>query len=60
MEEQVYITEAFKQELANLGCSAVDYITIYRTEGNKVFFSAGRCKFHVTKEELKQATLKAE
>jgi hypothetical protein len=57
MEERVYITEEFKQELANLGCSTVDYITIYRTEGNKVFFTANKCKFHVSKQELKEATL---
>jgi hypothetical protein len=57
MEERIYITEEFKQELANLGCEAVDYITTYRTEGNKVFFTAGRCKFHITKAELETSTL---
>ena len=60
MEERVYITEEFKQELTNLGCSPVNYITIYRTEGSKVFFSADKCKFHVTKQELKEATLTAD
>jgi hypothetical protein len=60
MEDRVYITEAFKQELVNLGCTAADYITIYRIEGNKVFFQADKCKFHFTKEELKEATLTAE
>lgn len=58
MEERVYITEQFKQELLNLGCEAVDYINTYRVEGNKVFFTAGKCKFHVTKTELAEATLK--
>lgn len=57
MEERVYITEKFKQELANLGCSTVDYITIYKKEGNKVFFNANKCKFHLTKQELEEATL---
>jgi len=57
MEERIYITEEFKQELANLGCEAVDYITTYRVEGNKVFFTANKCKLHVTKAELEAATL---
>lgn len=57
MEERIYITEEFKQELANLGCEAVDYITTYRVDGNKVFFTANKCKFHLTKAELKEITL---
>ena len=60
MEERVYITEAFKQELVNLGCQAVDYIDIYRREGGKIFFQANKCKFHFTKQELDEATLTAE
>lgn len=58
MEERVYITEQFKQELSNLGCEAVDFIDTYRVEGNKVFFTAGKCKFHITKAELVAVTLK--
>lgn len=57
MEERVYITEAFKQELANLSCDVADYIDIYRKDGNKIFFQAGKCKLHFSKEELKEATL---
>ena len=57
MEERVYITETFKQELVNLGCQSVDYIDIYRKEGNKIFFQAGMCKFHFSKQELEEATL---
>lgn len=60
MEERVYITETFKQELVNLGCVAVDYIDIYRREGSKIFFQAGKCKFHFTKDELVEATLTAD
>jgi len=56
MEERVYITEAFKQELINLA-GIVDYITIYRREGNKIFFSANNCKLHLTKAELEEARL---
>ena len=56
MEERVYITEAFKQELYNLA-GDVEYITIYRTENDKVFFTANRCKLHLTRAELAEARL---
>lgn len=59
MEERVYITETFKQELVNLGCEAVDYIDIYRKEGSRIFFQANKCKFHFSKQELEEATLTA-
>lgn len=59
MEERVYITETFKQELVNLGCEAVDYIDIYRQESSRIFFQAGKCKFHFSKQELDEATLTA-
>lgn len=57
MEERIYITEEFKQELANLGCEAVDYVTKYKVEGSKVFFTANKCKFYLTKAELEEVTL---
>lgn len=52
MEEQVYINEQFKQELQNLGCSYVDYITVYKKEGDRIYFRANQCKFHLTKKEF--------
>ena len=58
MEERVYITEEFKQELINLGCTAVDYIYVYKIEGDKVFFKADQCKLHLSKQEMDDATLK--
>jgi hypothetical protein len=61
MNEKVYINTEFKAELANLNCGfGEDYITITRTEGDKVFFQYGKCKLHVTKAELEEARLTAE
>ena len=53
MNEKIYITNEFKAELENLKCGFNDnYITVYKTEGDKVFFSAGRGRFHLTKGEV--------
>jgi hypothetical protein len=61
MANKVYITEKFKSELNNLGCGlGEDFITVTRTEGDKVYFEFGRCKLHVTKAELEEAELKAD
>ena len=61
MSNKVYINKAFKEELSSLSCGLEeDYITITRTEGDKVFFQYGRCKLHVTKSELEEAKLKAD
>jgi hypothetical protein len=57
MNEQIYIKSSFKDELQNLKIGTVDYITVYRVEGDKVFFSANRGKFHMTKEELEEVRL---
>jgi hypothetical protein len=58
MSDKVYIKEDFKKELDNLNCGlAEDYITITRTEGEKVFFKYGRCKLHITKNELEEVKL---
>ncbi len=59
MNEKIYINEEFKAELNNLGCGCnEDYITVYKQDGNKVFFKYGKCKLHVTKAELEDAELK--
>ena len=50
--EEYNITQEFKDELHALGCSYVDKIIVYKTEGDKVFFRANQCKFHLTKKEL--------
>jgi hypothetical protein len=57
MNEQIYIKSSFKTELENLKIGIVDYITVYRIEGDKVFFSANRGKFHMTREELEDVRL---
>jgi len=60
MSNKVYITEKFKAELNNLNCGlGEDYISITRTEGDKVFFIYGKCKLHITKAELEEVELKA-
>lgn len=61
MSEKVYINTEFKETLNNLNCGYnEDYITIYRYEGDKVFFKYGKCKFHITKTELESYRLSAE
>ena len=57
MNEQIYIKSSFKEELENLKIGIVDYITVYRVEGDKVFFSANRGKFHMTQAELEEVRL---
>lgn len=58
-DEKIYITEAFKAELQNLGCPyCEDYITVYRRERDKAYFRAGtKCKFHMLQSELDEVTL---
>jgi len=61
MNEKVYINADFKAQLSNLNCGfGEDYITITRKEGDKVFFQYGKCKLHVTKNELEEGRLKTE
>lgn len=61
MNERIYINEEFKSELTNLNCGCKeDYITVYKQDGNKVFFKYGKCKLHVTKDELQQSKKETE
>ena len=50
-----FITEEFKKELQNLGCSYADKISVYKREHGKVFFRVGQCKFHLTQSEFEEA-----
>ena len=60
MSDKVYIKQDFKKELDNLNCGLTeDYITITRTEGEKIFFKYGRCKLHITRNELEEVRLEA-
>lgn len=54
MNERVYINQILSETFRNLGCGLVDYIDIYRKEGEKLFFKAGNGKFHMTYSELKE------
>lgn len=56
MNEIVYITEPLKENFRILGCGLVDYVEIYRTEGDKVYFKAGNGKFNMTRSELEEYT----
>lgn len=50
---KIYIKDDLKQQLCNLNCGFnQDYIEVYRREGSKVFFKYGKCKLHITDEEL--------
>jgi len=55
--ERIYIKSAFQELLASMNIGIVDYITIYKTEGDKVFFSANKAKLHLTKAELAEVIL---
>lgn len=57
MTERVYINSELSDNFAKLGCGIVDYVDVYRIEGDKLFFTAGTGKFHLTKAELKEARL---
>jgi len=57
MNERVYINSELSENFRNLGCGIVDYVDVYRVEGDKVFFTAGSGKFHLTKGELKDYML---
>ena len=50
--DKIYIKSDFKTMLWNMSCGLVDYITIYRIEGSKIFFSAGSGRFSATAEEI--------
>jgi hypothetical protein len=59
MNEVIYLNEKSKEVFRNLGCGIVDYITIYRTEGPKLFFSAGPGRFHMMEDELESYALQS-
>jgi len=51
--EKIKITSEFKNELQNLNCQTNDdFITLTRINDGKAFFNYGRCKLHITKQEL--------
>lgn len=52
MNERIYIKEELKETFRNLGVGIVDFIEVYKIVGDKIYFSAGSGKFHMTREEL--------
>lgn len=58
--ETVYITQELRDVLSQItnGYSQ-DYIVIYKTEGDKVFFKYGRSRLHISSKELEEYTLRA-
>ena len=57
-EEVVYITKEFALNMKELGLGIIDKIYIYRREKDKVYFSAGKGKFHMTESELEEVKLR--
>jgi len=51
--ETIQINKAAQSLFAKLGCGNVDFITIYKKEGNDIFISVGeKGKFKSDQEEI--------
>jgi|DEB0MinimDraft_12_1074336.scaffolds.fasta_scaffold00210_5 hypothetical protein len=51
--EIVYINKGARELFKKLGCGDIDYIMIYKKEGNDIYFSAGdKGKFKSDQEEI--------
>jgi len=59
LNEKVYIKSEFKDLLRSMNVGIVDYIVVYRTEGDKVFFKANSARLHLTKDEFEEVRLSA-
>jgi len=57
MNNKVYITQNFKEELEALNSGPIDYITVYKIENGKVFFKANNFKLHLEASEFKEVCL---
>ena len=57
INERAYIKSEFKDLLYGMKCGIVDYIIVYKIEGDKVFFRANSAKLHLTKEEFKEVCI---
>jgi len=57
INERVYVKSEFKDLLYSMKCGIVDYIIVYRIEGDKVFFRANSAKLYLTKGEFKDVCL---
>ena len=51
--EIVYINKGARELFKKLGCGVIDYITIYKKQGEDIYFSAGyKGKFKSDQEEI--------
>jgi hypothetical protein len=60
MNDKVYITASFKEELEALNSGPLDYITVYKIENGKVYFKANRHRLHLEASEFKEVCLSAD
>ncbi len=57
LNEKVYIKSEFKDLLRSMNVGIVDYIVVYKKEGDKVFFKANSARLHLTREEFEEVRL---
>lgn len=57
INEKIYVNSEFKDLLRGMNIGIVDYIEVYKVEGDKVFFKANTARLHLTKDELEEAKL---
>lgn len=57
INEKVYVKSEFKDLLRSMNVGIVDYIVVYKTEGDKVFFKANNARLHLTKDEFEEVRL---
>ena len=57
INDRVYVKSDFKELLRGMNIGIVDYIVIYRIEGDKVFFKANSAKLHLTLDEFADVML---
>jgi hypothetical protein len=57
INEKVYVKSEFKDLLRSMNIGIVDYIVVYRVEGDKVFFKANSARLHLTKDEFEEVRL---
>lgn len=59
INEKVYVNSEFKDLLRSMNIGIVDYIVVYKTEGDKVFFKANSARLHLTRDEFEEVRLSA-
>jgi len=59
INEKVYVNSEFKDLLRGMNIGIVDYIEVYKVEGDKVFFKANSARLHLTKDDFEEVRLGA-